>query len=31
MFFQSDRCTKMEDPNATPLAEKPQIQINSFM
>jgi glutathione S-transferase len=30
-FLASDRCTKLESPSASPLAEPPNIQTNSFM
>ena len=30
-FLKSDRCTKMEDPNNTPLSKAPLVQVNSFM
>ena len=30
-FIASDRCTKMEAPTSSPLAEKPNVQVNSFM
>ena len=30
-FLDSDRCTKMEDPNNTPLSKSPLVQVNSFM
>ena len=30
-FLASDRCTKMEAPTSSPLAEKPNVQVNSFM
>ena len=30
-FLASDRCTAMEAETSTPLAEKPHVQVNSFM
>ena len=30
-FLDSDRCTKMENPDNTPLSKAPLVQVNSFM
>ena len=30
-FLESDKCTKMEAPDASPTAQAPQVQLNSFM
>ena len=30
-FLDSDRCTKMENPDNTPLSKPPLVQVNSFM
>ena len=30
-FLKSDKCTKMENPENTPLSKAPLVQVNSFM